>query len=56
MLALAGDPDRAGWETTELLVLNPGFSLSRLAYAFPFNDPRELDLLLEGLRRAGLPE
>ena len=55
-LAHAGDRDRAEWEATELLVLNPNFSLTRLEFAFPFKDPRKLETILDGLRKAGLPD
>jgi len=55
-LAHAGARDRAEWEATELLVLNPDLTLARLEFAFPFSDPRELDALLAGLRVAGLPD
>ena len=55
-LARAGATDRADWEVVELLVLSPEFSFERLEFAFPFQDPRALELLLDGLRRAGLPE
>jgi TolB-like protein/DNA-binding winged helix-turn-helix (wHTH) protein/Tfp pilus assembly protein PilF len=44
----------AAWEVQEILALNPEFSISRMRYAFPFKDPLELELLLQGLRRAGL--
>ena len=40
----------------ELLILSPHFSLERLAFAFPFKDPRQLDRVMDALRKAGLPE
>ena len=55
-LAHAGAGERAEWETIELMVLNPNVSLSRLGFAFPFKDERVLESLLEGLKKAGLPE
>ena len=55
-LALTGTLDAAAWEVTELMVSNPGFSLARLEFAFPFKDPRVLDALLDGLKMAGLPD
>lgn len=55
-LALGGDLERAEWEAIELSVLSPGLTLDRLAFAFPFKDPRELDKVLDGLRKAGLGE
>jgi TolB-like protein/DNA-binding winged helix-turn-helix (wHTH) protein/Tfp pilus assembly protein PilF len=55
-LALAGARDQAQWEAIELQAVSPGFSLSRLRFAFPFKDPRALDAVLDGLRKAGLPD
>jgi TolB-like protein/DNA-binding winged helix-turn-helix (wHTH) protein/Tfp pilus assembly protein PilF len=55
-LAHAGSRDRADWEATELLVLSPDFTLTRLEFAFPFKDPLKLDVLLDGLRKAGLTD
>ena len=55
-LAHAGSRYRAEWEATELLVLSPDFTLTRLEFAFPFKDPRKLDALLDGLRKAGLTD
>lgn len=55
-LALAGATDMAEWEAIELMVSNPGFSLARLDFAFPFKDSRVLDSLLDGLTKAGLPD
>jgi len=55
-LAHAGFRDRADWEAIELLILNPNFTLTRLEFAFPFQDPRELDKLLSGLKMAVLPD
>ena len=40
----------------ELLILSPRFSLERLAFAFPFKDPRQLDGISGALRKACLPE
>jgi hypothetical protein len=40
----------------ELLILSPRFSLERLAFAFLFKDPRQLDGMRDALRKAGLPE
>jgi len=55
-LVHAGAADRTEWEATELMVLSPEFSLKRLEFAFPFQDPRVLEALLDGLRKAGLPD
>ena len=48
--------DEARWQVSELLMLNPGYSLARLRYAFPFMDTSVREKLLNGLRKAGLPE
>ena len=55
-LAHADGVERAQWEAIELMVLNPQFSLTQLEFAFPFKDPRQLDVLLDGLRKAGLSD
>lgn len=55
-LALAGLGDRAEWEAAELLATSPDFALERLAFAFPFKDLRALDSILDGLKKAGLPD
>lgn len=55
-LAAAGRIDSAEWEVDELLVLNPELTLTRLAFAFPFSDPSELDRVQTALRNAGLPD
>lgn len=54
-LACAGSMGEAEWEAAELVAASPGFALKRLESAFPFKDPRTLDVLLDGLRKAGLP-
>lgn len=48
--------DEAQWQVNELTLSNPGFSLARLQYAFPFLDQSVREKLLYGLRQAGLPE
>jgi adenylate cyclase len=55
-LARAGAQDAAEWEVGELLTASPDLSLARLELAFPFKNPRELDLVLGALKEAGLPE
>jgi len=55
-LARAGAWDQAEWEAAEVLVSVPDFALARLEFAFPFKDPRALDTLLDGLKKAGLPD
>ena len=53
-LAYKGPQDMAEWEAVQLQILHPGFSVSQLGFAFPFKDPRELEHLENGLRKAGL--
>ncbi len=55
-LIYSDQKDSAEWEATQLTILHPGFSLSGLEFAFPFKDPRELEHLLNALRKAGLRE
>jgi tetratricopeptide (TPR) repeat protein len=54
--AHAGRVDDARWTIEQLLVLHPAASLARLHDTFPFRDPAQLEHVLDGLRRAGLPE
>ena len=49
-LAFSGDIEQAKWEAIELQVLNPNFSLSRLAFALPFKDPLKLEVVLRRVR------
>jgi len=53
-LARAGDMDEARWEASQVRVLNPEFSLHRMAQSLPFSDPGDLQHVIESLRRAGL--
>ncbi|MBL3588971.1 MAG: tetratricopeptide repeat protein [gamma proteobacterium endosymbiont of Lamellibrachia anaximandri] len=55
-LAQLGKLDEVQWQVAELMLLNSGFSLARLEYAFPFRDQSVRNRLLQGLRQAGLPE
>ena len=41
---------------TTLLSLAPGVAISNFAPRMPFRDQRHLDIVLDGLRKAGLPE
>ena len=54
-LVRAGSRDLAEWEIDEALVASPQLALTRLAFAFPFKDPRLQDAVLGALRYAGLP-
>lgn len=53
-LAKAGRMDDAAWEADQIRVLNPGFSLARMAETFPFKNPADQEHFLSGLREAGL--
>ena len=44
---------RAAW--AELLKVNPNFSLEQRARVLPYKDPRDLQRIVEGLAKAGLP-
>jgi TolB-like protein/DNA-binding winged helix-turn-helix (wHTH) protein/Tfp pilus assembly protein PilF len=54
-LVRAGSGDLAEWEIDEAMVASPQLALTRLAFAFPFKDPRLQDAVLSALRYAGLP-
>jgi len=53
-LAQSGDIEAARWEVEQVLAADPGFSLQRIARAFPFNNPDDLEHFLSALRLAGL--
>ena len=55
-LVRAGSRDLAEWEIDEAVVASPQLSLARLAFAFPFKDPRLQDAVLSALRHANLPD
>jgi adenylate cyclase len=48
--------DDAAWEVAEILTLDPGFSLGQVPELAPYQDPEPLNRLLDGLRKAGLPD
>jgi adenylate cyclase len=52
--AQAGDMECAEWEVTQILTIDPGFSLQRIGDTFPFKVPADRERILEGLRKAGL--
>jgi TolB-like protein/DNA-binding winged helix-turn-helix (wHTH) protein len=53
-LVLAGFPEKAAWELDEALIASPDLSTTRLAFAFPFMNPRTEEKALNALRIAGL--
>jgi TolB-like protein/DNA-binding winged helix-turn-helix (wHTH) protein/Tfp pilus assembly protein PilF len=54
-IAQAESEDEAQWEVAELLVASPLLTLSRLEFAFPFQNHRILETVMNSLRKAGLP-
>ena len=55
-LARAGAGDLASWEVDEALIASPHLTKARLAFAFPFKDPRTEELALHALLSAGLQD
>jgi adenylate cyclase len=51
-----GRIEDAGWEADELLTLLPDFTISAERARAPYKREQDLDLYIEGLRKAGLPE
>jgi tetratricopeptide (TPR) repeat protein len=47
------DDARAVW--AELLEVNPGFSLAQRARVLPYKNPRDMERIIDGLAKAGLP-
>jgi hypothetical protein len=54
--ALMGRIDRAQAFAAEVVRRAPDFSLTRLAAKEPYKRPVDRERLLEGMRKAGLPE
>lgn len=54
--AQSGQLEDAEWEANEVLMLDPDFSLQRIQEAVPLKDPAYLAQLVDGLRKAGLPD
>lgn len=52
----AGYLEEANWEITEILTVNPDFSLKTVENAFPFRDPLYRERFVADLRKAGLSE
>ncbi len=51
-----GHREEAGVALAKLLALSPGLTVSGIRERLPIRDPASLDIILEGLRQAGLPE
>ncbi|MDP6705574.1 MAG: adenylate/guanylate cyclase domain-containing protein [Alphaproteobacteria bacterium] len=54
--ALAGEPGEVDEARSEVLRLNPDFSINGLRKAHPFSRDQDFEILADGLRKAGLPE
>jgi class 3 adenylate cyclase/TolB-like protein len=54
--ALAAGSEQAGGYAAEVLRLSPNFSLNRLAEKEPYRNPADRARLIDGMRKAGLPE
>ncbi len=50
-----GHTDDARWEVEQALITNPDLSLQKISQAFPFINPADMQPLMEGLRKAGMP-
>lgn len=48
--------DEANWEVDELLTLRPGYSLTTARQESLYKRPEDLERVVKGLRRAGIPE
>ena len=48
--------DKARQDVTEILRIDPQYSIGQFALTMPFKNKEELELYLEALRKAGLPE
>jgi TolB-like protein/Flp pilus assembly protein TadD len=51
-----GDDDEASGQLAEVRQINPEFSITSLLKLLPYKRSADIDLLLVGLRKAGLPE
>jgi len=54
--SLLNQMDQARQYVTEILRIEPEYSVGQFALTMPFKDKEELELYLEALRKAGLPE
>lgn len=51
-----GQPEAACAEWREALRINPAYSLENRRRILPYKDPRDFERVVDGLRKAGLPE
>jgi len=54
--AQSGQLEEARAEATEVLRINPGFTIERYKRLLVYKDPKDAEHRLDGLRKAGLPE
>lgn len=54
--SLLNQIDLARQDVTEILRIDPQYSIGQFALTMPYKDKEELELYLEALRKAGLPE
>jgi tetratricopeptide (TPR) repeat protein len=54
--SLLDQMDKARQNVTEILRIDPQYSVGQFALTMPFKNKEELELYLEALRKAGLPE
>jgi adenylate cyclase len=54
--AQSGLLEEARKEAAEVLRINPGFTIESWKRLAPFKDPKDAEHLIDGLRKAGLPE
>jgi adenylate cyclase len=54
--AQAGQLGEARKEAAEVLRINPGFTIEGWKRILPYSDPKDAEHLIDGLRKAGLPE
>jgi adenylate cyclase len=54
--SLLNQIDKARQAVTDILRIDPQYSIGQFALTMPFKDKEELELYLEALRKAGLPE
>ena len=54
--AQLGRIEDAQWEAAEIMTLQPGFTLTEARARTPYKNPRDLNLYIDALARAGLPK
>jgi len=54
--AQSGQLEEAGKEAAEVLRIDPGFTIESWKRLAVYKDPKDAEHLINGLRKAGLPE